>query len=444
MGLLSDTKNRHKLAELLHNHNSILSTVCYIGGFVAFLLMAHMPFNNSTYFSENALLPGIVDGEFYGGADADSFTKEYISVLKQQKGAVPVDWIHNKLRQFGLDVYEHNYSYVYPLQLSENQVISAKNIYAILRAPKSASTESVVLSTVIRNSDGPLPSNAAGVGLILAMAKFFKKHTYWAKDIIFLMTDHEAIGTQAWLEAYHSTHSKYIHSEDINGRAGSIQAAINIEIESSHIGYFDIRSEGLNGQLPNLDLINLCVRLCEKERMTPKLHHRGDYWNMDSKEGFQHSLKTYLSMMWHQASGSVSGNHGLYHRYGIEAVTLAGVKSRRATSKQGFTPMGRVIEGIFRGLNNLLERFHQSFFFYLLPATHRYVSIGNYMPPFGVMALGLLLKALSLWLNDESKDEVDDQAGGDTNIKKDINSLEETSSGRHTFDYRSYPVIKCV
>ena len=39
--------------------------------------------------------------------------------------------------------------------------------------------------------------------------------------------------------------------------------------------------------------------------------------------------------------------------------------------------MARVLEGIFRSLNNLLERFHQSFFFYLMPATSRYISIGG-------------------------------------------------------------------
>ena len=45
-----------------------------------------------------------------------------------------------------------------------------------------------------------------------------------------------------------------------------------------------------------------------------------------------------------------------------------------------------------RSLNNLLERFHQSFFFYLLPATDRYVSIGLYMPPFGLLALPIIIK----------------------------------------------------
>lgn len=51
-----------------------------------------------------------------------------------------------------------------------------------------------------------------------------------------------------------------------------------------------------------------------------------------------------------------------------------------------------------RSLNNLLERFHQSFFFYLLPSPTRYVSIGVYMPPFMVMSCGLVLSAVSLWL----------------------------------------------
>lgn len=57
----------------------------------------------------------------------------------------------------------------------------------------------------------------------------------------------------------------------------------------------------------------------------------------------------------------------------------------------------RVVEGIFRSLNNLLEEFHQSFFFYLLPESHRYVSIGLYMPPFGCLLLGPVIMAIVQW-----------------------------------------------
>ena len=69
-----------------------------------------------------------------------------------------------------------------------------------------------------------------------------------------------------------------------------------------------------------------------------------------------------------QATGMPSGNHGLFHRFGIESLTIEGILKRKA-SVRGLAvsdSMGRVIEGTFRSLNNLLERFHQSFFFYLV------------------------------------------------------------------------------
>ena len=53
---------------------------------------------------------------------------------------------------------------------------------------------------------------------------------------------------------------------------------------------------------------------------------------------------------------------------------------------------------MFRSLNSLLEKFHQSFFFYLLPSTSRYVSIGLYMPPLGCVMIGPILAAISCWI----------------------------------------------
>ena len=53
------------------------------------------------------------------------------------------------------------------------------------------------------------------------------------------------------------------------------------------------------------------------------------------------------------------------------------------------------MEGMYRKLNNLLERLHQSYFFYLMPSLTRFVSIGYYMPAFGLLALILLLRVSS-------------------------------------------------
>lgn len=66
--------------------------------------------------------------------------------------------------------------------------------------------------------------------------------------------------------------------------------------------------------------------------------------------------------------------------------------SGTGSCKLPFWPSPRTLEGIFRKLNNLLERLHQSYFFYLLPSLSRFVSIGLYMPAFGFLVLILVLK----------------------------------------------------
>ncbi|KAI8432944.1 hypothetical protein MSG28_013837 [Choristoneura fumiferana] len=98
---------------------------------------------------------------------------------------------------------------------------------------------------------------------------------YWAKDIIFLVTEHEQLGMQAWLEAYHGIRrdsetfyttlggfwepgmpaldigswaslgslGKHLHKKCLNpgkltGRSGSIQAAINLEFHTPKISQY--------------------------------------------------------------------------------------------------------------------------------------------------------------------------------------------------------------
>jgi hypothetical protein len=45
----------------------------------------------------------------------------------------------------------------------------------------------------------------------------------------------------------------------------------------------------------------------------------------------------------------------------------------------------RVVESTFRSLSNLNERLHQSFYYYLLSNTFRYVSIGQYLIPYFIV-----------------------------------------------------------
>ena len=61
---------------------------------------------------------------------------------------------------------------------------------------------------------------------------------------------------------------------ELLGRSGSLQAAINLELGTETIHRVNIKLEGLNGQLPNLDLINTVVRLCRREGVPVTLQKR--------------------------------------------------------------------------------------------------------------------------------------------------------------------------
>ena len=66
----------------------------------------------------------------------------------------------------------------------------------------------------------------------------------------------------------------------LSGRSGQIQAAINLEIPTTEFSYLDLKVTGLNGQLPNLDLVNLAVRLCRNEGVNVALNNRVQFLNI--------------------------------------------------------------------------------------------------------------------------------------------------------------------
>lgn len=83
MGLLSDPEyGSAKWVKVLKKINSPLCCLCYIGSIVWFFMMAHREFNNETYFSENALLPGLVTNEFNGEHSANRFLSEFLQELE--------------------------------------------------------------------------------------------------------------------------------------------------------------------------------------------------------------------------------------------------------------------------------------------------------------------------------------------------------------------------
>uniref|UniRef100_A0A8C7HX06 Glycosylphosphatidylinositol anchor attachment 1 n=1 Tax=Oncorhynchus kisutch TaxID=8019 RepID=A0A8C7HX06_ONCKI len=279
---------------------------------------------------------------------------------------MPVDWLVYTMQSQGLEVFTQSFTckLPFPDENKERYMVHGTNIYGILRAPRAPHTDALVLGAPCGEGNN---DNQAGPCQI-----------HWAKDT-FLMNEHDLIGMQAWLEGYHHTNTNGGDWSLLQGRGGSIQAALSLEQCIDIITSLHLVLEGLNGQLPNLDLhttnISACPFLCI-------CLQRNDW---DSTLGYIHAAQTMTVLK--QASGRPWGNHGPFLRYHIETATVRGINTFRQY-KTDTTTIGRLLEGIYRKLNNLLEHLHH----------------GYYMPAFGHLAVIMLLHvSIDLWDLEDSR-----------------------------------------
>ena len=202
MSLLTSDDSRKSSQLLLQaiRFSTFLSILSYIGGVGYFGYLIHE--SDKTYFSDNGLLPGLASREFTYGKLADQYLAELENITESlAENEIPQAYLRSKFEDFGLGFYQHDFVLNYPFgQRSKHQ---GRNVYAILRAPRAASTEALVISTPYRSKLNQHGSTLPSVALMLALAKFFATKHYWAKDLVFLVADKELVGVQSWLNAYH-------------------------------------------------------------------------------------------------------------------------------------------------------------------------------------------------------------------------------------------------
>ncbi|CAG8511788.1 20515_t:CDS:10 [Gigaspora margarita] len=277
----------------------------------------------NTYISENALLPGQVN-TYYSWSqvfDATAY-RDRIESMSNLSNIEKVNYIEGELRKAGLKTATQNFSVI-----SSGKVISGINTFGVLNSPRTDGTEALVLSAPWKSKDG-VTTNVNGIAAVLSIVKFFKStdYTYWSKDIIILITDGGEAGVQAWLESYHDHKQSGIEASPLLLRSGAIQAAINLDFPgTSSYKALGIFFEGLNGQLPNLDLINTVIRVCHVSNSIPiMIHDSGHYYTHYDSGDYRSSFYNLIKSMKYQALGHPTGSHGLFFRYKIDAITLYG------------------------------------------------------------------------------------------------------------------------
>ena len=144
-------------------------------------------------------------------------------------------------------------------------------------------------------------------------------------------------------------------------------------------------------------------------------------------KNYVYRARNLLRHVSYQARGHPSGIHGLLHQYAKSSSPGASLTYclqiphrrfhdiRRSSNWSTRFPLNRkvgrsthppnsrsvpyrIVESTLRTCNNLLERLHASFFFYLLPEPGTFTKIGNYLPSAVVISTVMLFSGLRSWV----------------------------------------------
>lgn len=345
---------------------------------ILWLLVLPMDGNyRDTYISENALMPSQVMSYFresewniVRGYREEVTKMEYRTI--DAKNAQIEEW----LNKFGFVTSYH-----------KNGVVS-DTLYGIMHAPRGDDTEAMVLTVPWWTSDNEY--NEGGIAISAALARYFSKASIWSKNIIFVFPENGHYPLRSWVEAYHTS---------LENTAGSIEAAIVMEYgkNGDNFEYYEVAYEGLNGQLPNLDLLNTANLIAYHESIacsiqnTPANELSINTYFTRLRTLFRGILNLTLSGLKQNTPGCEA-----FSGWQIQAITI---KAKGTQGRNDVTQFGRVVDSTFRSVNNLLEKFHQSFFFYLMLSPRNFVSIGTYLPSAILIGLSFILSSLSCLLN---------------------------------------------
>ncbi|KAJ1896118.1 Glycosyl phosphatidyl inositol protein transamidase complex subunit [Kickxella alabastrina] len=371
-----------KASPLLRTARKYCTHVSYaltLAGFLWLLALPLQTLSRRTYFSENAMMPGQVELSF--GSENHIEAMNSMNEAEQLGGEQRGRAVMAAFEGLGLDS---------EMQRFKHNGVSGINVHGVVRAPRGDGVEALVVAAAWEAGNR---TNADAVRLLAGLAQHAIEQVNWAKDVVFLVTDSGEGGIEAWLRAYHGEGgAMYV-------RSGLIQAALALELPPMNAcGGLALHFEGRGGQLPNLDLLNIVQHVARIERTPARLHGLPDAPRRASRYAhYLQSARLLLRQVRAQAVGSAVGVHAPFLRYGIDALTLVGMERVGARGGGNIVSVGRTIEASLRSLNNLLERFHQSFFFYLLPANGLFISIGNYVPAAVLFAAALLVHAMNLW-----------------------------------------------
>ncbi|KIJ69020.1 hypothetical protein HYDPIDRAFT_172515 [Hydnomerulius pinastri MD-312] len=426
-------RRRKNAAGLVYRNLSKLTTALFAVGYLWMLLIPIQPLSQGVYIDENALQPAQVN-TYWNWQDvhrADTYLHQLEGLRDRNATSEQrAQLIRDEFAKLGLAAATQNYTF-----LTSSGSMPGVNAYAVMASPRTSGSEAIVISASWLSEVGEEPYNLRGVSIVLALAGFLKNYSLWAKDIVFVIGDGHLDGIHAWLNAYHGTIPPNLETDLLEHTSGVIWNALNIDYSSHSFSHLGVFFEGLNGRLPNQDLINSLRLISHYTGGVPLVLYDHTHIPESSSSSllsapwvpefvsrspqlreFEARARNVGRHVGYQIKGSGSGAHGLFHRFRIDAITLYAVP---AIGPHGFHALGRILESTLRTSNNLLERLHASFFFYLLTSPGTFMKIGMFLPSAVLVAVGMMFVGLGCWVEGgwTTDERGSDRAEGDTKVK---------------------------
>eukprot|EP00834_Sanchytrium_tribonematis_P003141 NODE_113_length_18482_cov_1.630746.p4 type:complete len:469 gc:universal NODE_113_length_18482_cov_1.630746:11002-12408(+) len=352
----------------------LISILLAVAGIVSWLVLPAI--TRHTYVSENALMPGQGEIAF---KNFDLF-ENYYNDLKSNV------------------TLEHAFSLVSQEKLTE--LYALHNNYMLMRSKsqRGDGSETLLLYSSI--------SSPLACALLMAYHEDLRNRNYLAKDVVILITRDEPSGSFEFVKEWYHSNKNLIWN-----RPGEIQVALGLLLDSKDFDTFDILYTGHQPRLPNLDIINILTRITQMYGLRMSVH--------GSMAIGGSSYFDYLRRMVWMVSSLMIGDldkhsaHSNFGTVGLDAVTIHCKNSN--TTKSYYTGDGGqsykthnpkhvtlVLDYMTRAFNNLLEKFHQSFYFYILASPTKYVSIADMSIPIGILLIALIFQAIALWYYSDS------------------------------------------
>ncbi|KAF7965267.1 hypothetical protein HWV62_44721 [Athelia sp. TMB] len=409
-----------------------ISGALFMVGYVWMLCIPLAQLENRIYIDENALQPGQVNTQWNWGDvhEADLYLHQ-LEILRDSNATSEqrAEFLASEFNNLGIPASTQSYTFN-----TTSSSTAGMNAYAVLSSPRTSGNEAIVISAswLSRIDEDATSSpgrsgetiNIRGVATVMALAKFLRGYSLWAKDLVFVIGDGHLDGMHAWLSAYHgvSQPSAYLacsrvtfkltqfradmKSDHLKLSSGVIWTALNIDYPGHSFSHLGIFFEGLNGRLPNQDLLNSLHVIAQRARVPvvtydhispPELPNSLPSFLRENPtfKQYTESARNVLRHVGYEARGGGSGVHGLLHQFRIDAITIFAIP---AIGPHGFHAIGGVIESTLRTANNLLERLHASFFFYIMTSPSAFLKIGTFLPSAVVVGVGMMFVGLGQWV----------------------------------------------